>query len=277
MLAAAIHNEAPKLEATRLRADCDTLAATVAAALARNESQQQRLAAAAARAHELDGSIAHQRAMRQTAEADPARLRLAQLEGEVSTARTACEQVRVAVGAARTELATALAEKDAIVMRAVNTEHTSLALKSLDIPSLNSPMVARKSAPPKQAGKDKWADVSRAPWYAGKVDREECVRRLLSPMCTIGYFCIRDGASATNPYSLSFRGAGAGPESVRHMRVMKDLTTGKFKLAKRRPDNFEAESLSDLVGYYLNMDVGYVARSRVPSRRARLKHGTEFC
>jgi hypothetical protein len=61
------------------------------------------------------------------------------------------------------------------------------------------------------------------------------------------------------------------------MRVMKDLTTGKFKLAKRRPDNFEAESLSDLVGYYLNMDVGYVARSRVPSRRARLTHGTEFC
>lgn len=231
----------------------------LAVSKSRNVNLQQELDSLKQREALLSDSIAHQRVLLQNAQADPARARFADLETQVAEARAACDAARLELDREKQLLASALAEKDAVVMRAVNAGQTNIALQTLEIPSL-SPSPTRKDKDKEKqkaaAGMDRWADLSKAPWYVGKVDRDECVRRLLLPGCGVGYFCIRDGSANSNPYSLSFRGVGDGPASVRHMRITKDPVTGKFKLAKRRLDNFETDSLSDLVGYYLNMDVG---------------------
>mmetsp|Transcript_25076 Transcript_25076/g.65400 ORF Transcript_25076/g.65400 Transcript_25076/m.65400 type:complete len:359 (+) Transcript_25076:250-1326(+) len=268
-LAAAVADQRPKREAAESRAECARMATAVMDVKARSAKAQLFLEKLQDQEQNLDGSIAHQRSLLVAAEAEPARARFTALSQQVAGLRAANAVLDREIEEARAQLASAVAEKTAIINHAVDSERTSMALKSLDIPSLNSPPT-RKKPKKSKAAKDKWADVSNAPWFVGDVDRAECIKRLLLPACSVGSFCVRNGSSDENPYALSFRGFGDGPSSVRHMRILRVPSTGKFKLAKRKPDMFEADSVGDLVGYYLNMDVGDGITLREAAPKPRL-------
>eukprot|EP00038_Savillea_parva_P008819 m.179397 g.179397 ORF g.179397 m.179397 type:complete len:351 (+) comp14756_c0_seq1:92-1144(+) len=263
-LAAAVHSETPRRELNALSDECRKLQDRLNRTQAKAEEHAKELARLEEQEHGIDGSIAHQRGLHRSSLNDAARARYDALCAQVDEARSINDAVRRDIDVAKEALAAALAEKEAVINRAVDTGRTSMALKSLDIPSL-SPSLVKKKKPVK----DRWADPTKAPWFAGDADREECVKRLLLPQCVVGDFCFRVGSTEASPYSLSFRGFGEGPDSVRHMRVTRNPQTGKLKLAKRKPDNFEADTLGDLVGYYLNIDVGDGITLRAPAPKPK--------
>lgn len=251
MLVDAARKLEPMHVATELRAECERRMAELTLRKAKATALESDLAVIENQIQDLEAQIKVQRALIQAARADPNKARLINAEKMVQEARAANDEIKREISAARADTAVALETKERIINGVVTTQRTTTTLNSISLPSL-SPTLAPKQKKSKEV-KDKWANLDETPWFFGDMPRELCTERLLLPGVGPGHFLVRKGPSDENPFQLSFRGFGEGPDSVRHVRITMNPANGKLKLARRKPDSFEATNISDLIGYYMNM------------------------